>query len=177
PEREARKEAWRSNPSRLEAPCGQSILQERPLGGSPGRRSDSAAPSAPEESDNGVSRCPRRRSSARKDSETPMSAEIVLKIGLRVVKGNLVLLQQGVALEPRLQAEEASHLRLGQGPRAVALPRDGLQGVARHVRPAALEGFGDVFRQAEGDFHSAKLHDRLDSRLHQNWIRPAGTGI
>jgi hypothetical protein len=96
-----------------------------------------------------------------------MSGEIFFQIGLRVAKGNLVILQQGVDLEPCLQPEEASDLRLGQGTRPIALHGDGLQGMAGHVPPSVLEGFGDVFRQADGDFHGTKLHDRLDFRLYQ----------
>src|SRR4051812_8668525 len=65
-------------------------------------------------------------------------------------------------LEPRLQPQPAPDLSLAQGTRTVALDGDGLQGVARHVSPLISKGFGDVLRQADGDFHGATLHDHLE---------------
>jgi hypothetical protein len=106
-----------------------------------------------------------KRSWAREDSETPVGGEVFFQVVLRVAKGHPVLLQQPVDLESCLQPEEAPDLRLRQGTRPIALHGNGLQGVARHVSPVLLKGFGDVFRQADGDFHGMGLRNQPHSNV------------
>jgi hypothetical protein len=81
-----------------------------------------------------------------------------------------MVLQQRMDLEPRLQSQQAPDLRLAQGTRTVALDGKGLQGVARHISPLASKGFGDVLRQADGDFHGATLHDQLDLSVDRPYV-------
>jgi hypothetical protein len=122
----------------------------------PDHRSGIKAPPARGESGNEVARCPRPRSSIRKDSKTPLSCEILFQVSLRIAKRNLVVLQKRVDLEPRLQSQQAPDLRFAQGICAVALDGKGLQGMARHISPLTAERFGDVFRQADRNFHGMR---------------------
>jgi hypothetical protein len=59
-------------------------------------------------------RCPRRRSMAGQDAELPMCRQVCFKIRFRVPKRDVVLLEQRMDLEPRVQVEESANLRLGQ---------------------------------------------------------------
>lgn len=56
-----------------------------------------------------------------------MCAEIVLEVGARVLQRNVMLLEQRVHLESRVEPQEATDLRFGQRPCAVGVNRNRLK--------------------------------------------------
>lgn len=84
-----------------------------------------------------------------------MSGEILFQIVHGELKRYPVLLQERMDLEPSFQPEETPHLRLGQSTCPVTLYGDGFQGMAGHIPPLPLEGFRNVLRQVDRQFHGA----------------------
>src|SRR4051794_2686411 len=56
------------------------------------------------------------------------------------------------------------------------LDGNGLQGIARHIPPSISKRFGDVLRQADGNFHGATLHDHQDLISEDPPLGQAGQG-
>jgi hypothetical protein len=80
----------------------------------------------------------RRRSSCGQDAEFALRAEIVFEIRFRVAKGNVMLLQHRMHLEPALEFQETPNLSLGQRTRPISFDGDRLERTLRYVIPAPL---------------------------------------
>jgi hypothetical protein len=96
---------------------------------------------ADKSADGAAARCRPRRSSAGENSELSLRLQVVLEVRSRVLQWHVVLPEQRVHLEPRLEPQQPAYLRLGQGTAAMGLNRDGLKrrGTSSHCSSRAAE--------------------------------------
>jgi len=68
-----------------------------------------------------------------------VGGEVVVKVRLRVPKGNAAFLQEGVNLKPRLEAEQTAHLALRQCAGPITVDGKRFEHMSGQIPPMAFE--------------------------------------